>query len=182
MDLARMLDILQAKSPDYRKSHADIMESLNLPPTTLLTSYLTQIRNDTLLWFHSFPVHSVSFESLAKAKSALLYLLDKVSEVTQEVGAELCAEISSHVSSEWKKHGRRISEERKAAQGVADALSSSVSETESESTPSQVRALTAELATVKGKLELLKVIFMDTMREHSLEHEWKLLTRLLPSW
>lgn len=112
VSVEQALEILRAKCTDYHKAWADIATSLNLPLTTPIASYFEQINNDPLHWFNAFPASAISFQALAKPKSALLYLLEKCSEVRNAVGEDYCNELAAKIGEEWKKHGKAIAAAR----------------------------------------------------------------------
>jgi hypothetical protein len=112
MFLARALDLLKEKCPDYHKVWAETVTSLNLDPASMeLASYLEMINNDPVEWFNSFPDAAVSVPALAKGKSALTYLV-KCPEVRALVGGEVCDAIAANVCATWKQHKEAISEKR----------------------------------------------------------------------
>lgn len=212
MTLEQGLAVLKARCNDYHKVWTDIASSLSIPLSTPLASYLDQINNDPVTWFNAFPESLASFEALAKPKSALLHLLEKVPSVRDDVGSDFCDSMVQNISATWKQNGRKISEARIARKKAVVLLDNSDSESSAtddgaplgnhagggapvnntivSSLQDEIRTLREsnavlmhELSAVKEKLGLLKGIFIDILKlKNPSEIEMKLLESLLPTW
>ena len=97
MNLSDVSLILSAKSRDYDAAHSRVLRLLGLDKEqTTLREYLTLIDNDVDEWFQVTPAEQT------KPKTAVLYLLDKSTEVRDEIGEEECDALSARIRTAWK--------------------------------------------------------------------------------
>lgn len=114
MLLDEALEILRKKCPDYYRYNADIVRSMELDPSKVdLRIYLEQIKNDPLEWINLIPKDAASYGAMAKPKSGVLFLVEKVESVKEAVGQELCNGVSEKLTEVWREHGKKIGNARK---------------------------------------------------------------------
>lgn len=132
MNLEKMLDILFTKCSDYKRTNEEILKGLEIPHTKLLKEYMTQIKNDPLLWFTSFPSEYTSLEAMAKPKSGILYLLEKNEEVRKELGDEFCESLSQIIHKTWKTNKTMLLKQRVLSKESTYHISDDINEPNNE--------------------------------------------------
>lgn len=199
MDIETALNILKDKNPDYRKVHENIIKTFNFPCTGLLKDYLNMIKHDPLEWFNMFPKEYASTEALAKPKTALLHWLEKNERVRTELGASFCDDLAQTIHNVWKSNKDSLVAERKRLKELerqqrtpaqSEAGDNAVVNIEVRELLMKVakleqtnEVLMADNKALIEKLEDLKDIFIDTMKEKGVsEADVFLYRRLLKAW
>lgn len=109
MNLKDAQDALLAKCKDYHTYHAKVLKTLNLADEVTLMSYLEQVSNDPVEWFNAFPmVDCGSMVTLAKAKSAILYLIEKHQKTRDTCGVEFCNKLAKTIADVWKENKEEL--------------------------------------------------------------------------
>ena len=103
MNLEKMLHILNENINDSKGSNEEILMTLNLPLSRLVKDYMEQIKDETKLWFQSFPMKYTSQEAFTKPMLGILYLLEKNDEVRTELGANYCNNLAKIIHKTWKE-------------------------------------------------------------------------------
>jgi len=114
MNIKDAQSALFAKCSDYHKYHARVLATLNLSDDIPIMHYFEQIMNDPLEWFNAFPMDCTSTPSLAKAKSGILYLLEKHDETRKFCGIEFCNKLAYEIGRVWKANFNNLLEIRQA--------------------------------------------------------------------
>ena len=168
MQLQAAFDILHAKCADYGKYSEAVARALDIDPDArTLADYLEQIRDDPVSWFDAFPMEYASVGALAKPKTAILYLLEKVPDVKAEFGEDSCKALAARVEAEWKANKGRLVEERAALKEKrVPAPSSEVADVACCDVTDEADRLREELDVLKANMRSLKALFAKVMRLH----------------
>ena len=115
--------ILEQKSPEYHHCFKQIFAlDENYKNIYPLSDYLNNILTDGVdKWFEKLPNVYISTCSLARPKTALLYLL-KHERVSAEFEKEFLEELVELITKYWKKNKDSISQKRKTIKANSDNI------------------------------------------------------------